>query len=83
MTALMNSTKRGFPTHENMQLFEDPNGFQQSPPIRNPIPPKNVVVSNEELTPQFLLKQNQKLAEVSAIPHTDSLKLITKTRRSL
>ncbi|KAI6192302.1 hypothetical protein M3Y97_00322400 [Aphelenchoides bicaudatus] len=63
MTALMNSTKRGFPIHENMQngLDGSENGtVNSSPPIRNAIPPPS---KTPQLTPQFLLKQNQKLAE--------------------
>lgn len=71
MTALMNSTKRGFPSHENMQIFDSNPAATTtlSSPIRNAIPPKHknghIANSQTQVTPQFLLKQNQKLAEVS------------------
>lgn len=60
MTALMNTTKRGFPSHENMQICE-------APPIRNAVRPTliNGNGAESQVTPQFLIKQNQKLAEVS------------------
>lgn len=64
MTALINSTKRGFPTHENMQHALDEADGVASPPIRNAVPPPTKMQSAPALTPQFLLKQNQKLAEV-------------------